>query len=83
MPRYFFNTRDGHCVRDNAGEILADDAAARREGLAVLGEILRYQDESFWNTGEFSVIVLDENARHVVTLTTRATRDDPPETPTP
>ncbi len=83
MPRYFFNTRDGHCVRDDAGEILADDAAARREGLAVMGEILRYQDESFWKTGEFSVTVLDESSRHVVTLTTRATRDDTPETQTP
>jgi hypothetical protein len=57
MPRYFFDTKDGHCVRDPEGSILPDAQAARREGLSLLGELLRDQGESFWDTGHFSVIV--------------------------
>jgi len=73
MPRYYFHTRDGHVVRDEEGVLLEDAAAARRQGLAVMGEILRYQDESFWRTGEFAVQVVDEDRNSVVTLMVKAT----------
>lgn len=69
MPRFFFHTQDGVCVRDEDGEILKDARAARSEALAVLGEILRYQGEEFFETGKFSVIVTDEARAGVVTLT--------------
>ncbi|MDB5422049.1 MAG: hypothetical protein JWR59_1996 [Brevundimonas sp.] len=75
MPRYFFDTKDGHCVRDPEGSILADADAARREGLSLLGELLRDQGEGFWKTGHFSVIVTDDVGAEVVTLTTKATGD--------
>ena len=73
MPRYFFDTKDGHCVRDPEGSVLDDAQAARREGLSLLGELLRDQGESFWETGHFSVIVTDDVGVQVVTLTTTAT----------
>ena len=75
MPRYFFDTEDGRRVRDPEGTVFPDDHAARREGLSVLGEILRYQGDSFWNTGRFSVIVTEASGRPVVTLTTTAAGD--------
>lgn len=80
MPRYFFDTQDGRRVRDPVGSILADDQAARREGLSLLGELLRDQGEEFWGTGRFSVIINDDAGRQVVTLTTTATgaADAPP-----
>jgi len=69
MPRYFFHTLDGACIRDEEGEELANVHAARSEALAVFGEILRYQGDEFWETGKFSVIVTDADRRSVVTLT--------------
>lgn len=69
MPRFFFHTKDGHCVRDAEGEVLTDARAARSEALAVFGEILRYQGDRFFETGEFSVIVTDQDSENVVTLT--------------
>jgi len=69
MPRYFFHTENGHCSRDVEGEVLADGKAARAEALAVLGEILRYQGDAFFETGAFSVTVTDENRAEVVKLT--------------
>lgn len=69
MPRFFFHTRDGHCVRDEEGVVLCDGHAARNEALSVLGEILRYQGQEFFETGEFSVIVTDEHRAGVLTLT--------------
>ena len=72
MPRYYFDTRDGRCVRDPEGSVHEDDAAARREGLSLLGEILRYQGDEFWKTGRFSVIVKNEAGDEVVALTAMA-----------
>lgn len=69
MPRFFFHTQDGICVRDEDGEVLKDARAARSEALAVFGEILRYQGKEFFETGKFSVIVTDEAKAGVFTLT--------------
>ena len=59
MPRYFFHTQNGDCIRDDQGEELKSVDAAREEAVAVLGEILRYRGASFWTTRAFSVIVTD------------------------
>lgn len=72
MPRYFFHTEDGQCIRDDEGEILADDHAARGVALAVLGEILRYRGDEFWKTGRFAVIATGEGGRVVTVLTASA-----------
>ena len=69
MPRYFFHTLDGVCIEDDQGKMFADVDAAKGEGLAIFGEILRYQGDEFWKTGKFSLVVTDEARRSVVTLT--------------
>ena len=77
MPRYFFHTQNGDCVRDDQGEELKSVDAAREEAVAVLGEILRYRGASFWDTRAFSVIVTDADGETVVSITASAS-DAPP-----
>ncbi len=72
MPRFYFDTEDGRCVRDPDGTELSDVQAARREGLSILGEILRYQGEEFWKTAQFRVIVSNAARERIVTLTAHA-----------
>lgn len=78
MPRYFFHTEDGQLIRDEHGEELADMPAVRAEAVTVLGEILRYRGETFWETGDFSVIVTDDQGRPVASVTATG-RDGAPE----
>lgn len=75
MPRYFFHTQDGQFIRDEVGEVLAGDGAARAAALTILGEILRYRGEEFWESECFTVIVTDEDGR---TLTKLMTFAEPP-----
>jgi hypothetical protein len=49
--------------------VLCDGHAARSEALSVFGEILRYQGQAFFETGEFSLIVTDEHRAGVLILT--------------
>lgn len=77
MPRYFFHTQNGDCIRDDQGEELRSVDAAREEAVAVLGEILRYRGASFWTTRAFSVIVTDTDGRTVVSVTASASDQAP------
>ena len=77
MPRYFFHTQNGDCVRDDQGEELKGIDAAKEEAVAVLGEILRYRGSSFWTTGAFSIIVTDADGETVVSITAAASDDAP------
>lgn len=77
MPRYFFHTQNGDCIRDDQGEELRSVDAAREEAVAVLGEILRYRGASFWTTRAFSVIVTDDNGQTVVSVTASASDQAP------
>lgn len=77
MPRYFFHTKNGDCIRDDQGEELRSVDAAREEAVAVLGEILRYRGASFWTTRAFSVIVTDTEGRTVVSVTASASDQAP------
>jgi hypothetical protein len=77
LPRYFFHTQNGDCIRDDQGEELKNVAAAREEAVAVLGEILRYRGASFWTTRAFSVIVTDTEGRTVVSVTASASDQAP------
>lgn len=77
MPRYFFHTHNGDCIRDELGEDLPDAEAAREEAVTVLGEILRYRGAAFWSTRSFSVIVTDAEGRTVVSVTARASDTAP------
>ena len=77
MPRYFFDTQNGDCIRDDQGEELRSVDAAREEAVAVLGEILRYRGASFWTTRAFSVIVTDDEGQTVVSVTASASDQAP------
>ena len=77
MPRYFFHTQNGDCIRDDQGEELRSVDAAREEAVAVLGEILRYRRASFWTTRAFSVIVTDDEGQTVVSVTASASDQAP------
>ncbi|MBC1182956.1 hypothetical protein HF680_09865 [Brevundimonas sp. WCHBH090558] len=77
MPRYFFHTQNGDCIRDDQGEELRSVDAAREEAVAVLGEILRYRGASFWTTRAFSVIVTDDEGQTVVSVTASASDQAP------
>jgi hypothetical protein len=77
LPRYFFHTQNGDCIRDDQGEELRSVDAAREEAVAVLGEILRYRGASFWTTRAFSVIVTDTEGRTVVSVTATASDQAP------
>lgn len=77
MPRYFFHTQNGDCIRDDQGEELRSVDAAREEAVAVLGEILRYRGSSFWTTRAFSVIVTDDEGQTVVSVTASASDQAP------
>ncbi|MET3837854.1 hypothetical protein ABIB58_003219 [Brevundimonas sp. UYEF29] len=77
MPRYFFHTQNGDCIRDDQGEELRSVDAAREEAVAVMGEILRYRGASFWTTRAFSVIVTDDEGQTVVSVTASASDQAP------
>jgi hypothetical protein len=77
LPRYFFHTQNGDCIRDDQGEELRSVDAAREEAVAVLGEILRYRGASFWTTRAFSVIVTDDEGQTVVSITASASDQAP------
>lgn len=71
MPRYFFHTLDGRCLRDREGEILADPATAEREALRIMGEILRDSSAGFPEASEFSVLCTDGQGDVVAGFTAR------------
>jgi hypothetical protein len=60
MPRYFFHTADGACIRDPQGDELPGLDQARRMALAVAAELLPMQQSSLLPDGEFTVSVADE-----------------------
>ena len=52
MPHYHFNMLNGRPFRDLDGEELADEAAARRMTLTIMGEVLR-------GAGPFRILCTD------------------------
>lgn len=59
MPRYHFHTLNGRLFRDMEGEDLADDAAARRKALMIMGEVLRDGGIDLWGADPFRVLCID------------------------
>jgi hypothetical protein len=70
VPKYFFNTADGTCLRDFDGDELPDARSAGRMALAVMSEILPSHVEDMLPEGEFSVTVVDEQRRILMTVRT-------------
>lgn len=59
MPRYFFHTADGSCVRDPQGDVLEGLDQAKQMALAVMAELLPMQHSSLLVDGEFTVSITD------------------------
>ena len=60
MPRYFFTTEDGDVVRDNSGEELTDQAAARRAAVKLMGSILNDAPEELLADRRWRLVVSTE-----------------------
>jgi hypothetical protein len=60
MPRYFFHTEDGQCFPDEIGTELANLAAAQREAVKILGQLIKDDPDLFLQTEAFRVIIQDE-----------------------
>jgi hypothetical protein len=63
MPRYFFDTADGHRFHDTEGTEVKDDAAARVEAVAVMGELLRDRPDLLSPSQVFRIMVTMPMAR--------------------
>jgi hypothetical protein len=73
MTTYYFHIRDGYDQRDETGAVLPDIAAARRQAVQVLSEMLREQPDRFWRDGQLEVIVADETDLTLFVLNVSAT----------
>ena len=70
MPRYFFHLihPDRDVVRDDEGIMFEDDAAARREGIVSLGELMAEASISKPIPFSVSVQIVREGGRIIDTL---------------
>ena len=60
MPTYHFHTENGECLTDPDGTELPDLLAVRHAAVQHLVEMLRDRSDRFWETGDFAVIVTDD-----------------------
>jgi hypothetical protein len=59
MAKFFFHTEGGRSINDEEGAELETVAAARVEGVRVLGDILRESPEEVLATGHLRLTVTD------------------------
>ena len=59
MPRYFFNSENGEVVCDAGGEVFADEAAARREAVKLIGALLQEHPEEVLQAHRMRLLVAD------------------------
>jgi hypothetical protein len=59
MPHYHFHMLNGRPFRDLDGEELADEAAARRMTLTIMGEVLRGGEIDIRGAGPFRILCTD------------------------
>jgi len=69
MPRYFFHVQDGQDYPDRQGTVLADLNAARREGVRYAAALLAEHHEKFWDAGEWSMQVANDQNMTLFQLT--------------
>jgi hypothetical protein len=77
MPRYFFNVKDGHDIKDEEGTVFSDDAKAREQAIITAAEILRSEGKTLPPHELWEMVVEDETGRR--TLTLRFSAEDYPE----
>ena len=66
MPHYFFHIDAARHYADTDGVELADLAAARREALRIIGELMIDNTmDDLWSGGEWVMTVADEAERNL------------------
>ena len=78
MPRYFFHVEDHKRFLDEEGSIFDDLDAARLEAVRVAAGVLRDQPAEFWNSGEWRVVVTDDQQTILFTLRFQALQEPSP-----
>jgi len=73
MATFYFHIRNGYDQPDEVGEVLPDIAAARRQAVQVLSEMLSEQPDRFWGEGQLEVVVADETNLTLFVLNVTAT----------
>ncbi|MGU3665112.1 DUF6894 family protein [Methylobacterium sp. A49B] len=69
MPRYFFDIHNGAFHPDDEGTECADFEAARKQAMASLPEVARWEIPSDGDRQAFTVLVRDEDGVLVYTAT--------------
>lgn len=72
MPRYFFNTADGHRDCDEEGVELPNGNAARAEAIRYAGAVMNNHPDVLWDGRDFRVEVVNEDKQLVCTVITVA-----------
>ena len=70
MPRYFFNTVDGHVDFDGVGKELPDVAAVRDFAVSYAGSIVSDEPGLVGSPNGFRVNVVDQDRNPVLTVLT-------------
>jgi hypothetical protein len=74
LVRYYFHVRDRHSAPDEEGVEFPDVKAARAEAIRASGEMLRDCRSDLWDSGEWRMVVADQDGNTVFTL--RITAED-------
>lgn len=74
MPRYFFRLDGGGTVRDDTGEMLADDAAAHSAAVAVLAETIESKSDHLNGGGLYVVTVTREPDKEIYAISAQSRR---------
>ena len=72
MPRYFFDSIDGHRERDHEGIELHGELAAQAAAIRYAGEVLALQPTKLADHGQWRVEVTDEQGLLLFTVYTAA-----------
>ncbi len=72
MPRYFFDTENGHAHRDIEGTDLSGLAAARVHAIRYAGDVMSNEPGVLWDGNEFQVAVTDGGGTLLFTIACKA-----------
>ena len=74
MPRYFFHVEESAEFRDDHGMELPDEDAAKRHGVAMLGQVLRDDPRALWASDQIRLTATKDDGVVIFTLETTAER---------
>ena len=81
MPRYYFHVRDGLYSPDEDGTDLPDLQSAKRQAVAVAGELLRDSKSGFSNEEDWQLDVVGETGSRLLILRFHVVDLSPPHIP--